>query len=276
MRALAAGARAIAAGDFDTRITAARDDELGDLANEINQLAATLRKNQLSRKQWVADIAHELRTPLAVLRGELDAIEDGVRTFDAAKRESLQSEVARLTKLVGDLHDLSIYDEGGLSYQNERIDISGLLNTILNHAEQRLRDAGIALTRQLPDAPVVVLADATRLEQLFANLIENTIRYTDAPGSLFITCDVGTDSIDIDFADSAPGVPENALDRLFDRLFRVETSRSRHSGGAGLGLSICKAIVDAHGGSIQALGSDAGGLLIRITLPLADVSETRT
>ena len=141
--------------------------------------------------------------------------------------------------------------------------------------QRALAFRGPVAPRVVVDAPVVVLADATRLEQLFANLIENTIRYTDAPGSLFITCDVGTDSIDIDFADSAPGVPASALDRLFDRLFRVETSRSRHSGGAGLGLSICKAIVDAHGGSIQALGSDAGGLLIRITLPLADVSETR-
>ena len=272
VRELASGARAITAGHFDTRIAPARDDELGDLAMEINQLAATLEKNQQSRKQWVADIAHELRTPLAVLRGELDAIEDGVRNFDTATRKSLQSEVARLTRLVGDLHDLSIYDEGGLADVHERVDINALLGDVLDNAEPRLRDARIDLTRSLPGRPVEVLADATRLEQLFANLIENSIRYTDAPGSLFVNCRLGSDHIDIDFADSAPGVPEHTLARLFDRLFRVDASRSRGSGGAGLGLSICKAIVDAHGGSIQALGSDTGGVLIRIALPLADAT----
>jgi two-component system sensor histidine kinase BaeS len=269
IRALASGARAISAGRYDTRITAARNDELGDLASDFNQLAQTLEKNQQSRQQWVADIAHELRTPLAVLRGELDAIEDGVRTFDAATRQSLQAEVARLTKLVSDLHDLSVYDEGGLDYQSESVDIGALLRRIAANSKNRLQDAGIELTEQLPDDAVRVLADASRLEQLFANLIENTIRHTDAPGSLFISCTVGSENIEIGFADSTPGVPEHTLGRLFDRLFRVETSRSRHSGGSGLGLSICKAIVDAHGGSIQAMGSDANGLLIRVTLPLA-------
>ena len=269
IRALASGARAISAGRYDTRITTARHDELGDLASDFNQLAQTLEQNQQSRQQWVADIAHELRTPLAVLRGELDAIEDGVRTFDAVTRQSLQAEVARLTKLVSDLHDLSVYDEGGPDYQSESVNIGALLRRIAANSKNRLQNAGIELTEQLPDDAVKVLADASRLEQLFANLIENTIRYTDAPGSLFISCTVGSENIEIDFADSAPGVPEHTLGRLFDRLFRVETSRSRHSGGSGLGLSICKAIVDAHGGSIQAMGSDANGLLIRVTLPLA-------
>ena len=144
-----------------------------------------------------------------------------------ATRKSLQSEVARLTRLVGDLHDLSVFDEGGLADRHERIDINALLGEVLDNAAPRLHDAGIDLTRALPGHPVDVLADATRLEQLFANLIENSIRYTDAPGSLFVTCRIGSDHIDIDFADSAPGVPEHALGRLFDRLFRVDASRSR-------------------------------------------------
>ena len=269
IRALASGARSITAGHYDTRIAAARSDELGDLAHDFNQLAETLDKNRASRRQWVADIAHELRTPLAVLRGELDAIEDGIRPFDMATQKSLQAEVTRLTKLVGDLHDLSVYDEGGPDYQHEHIDVSALLGAALVNAENRLRDAGIELQLRIPSHAIEVLADATRLEQLFANLIENTIRYTDAPGSLFVTCTAAPDAVDIDFADSAPGVPHHVLGRLFDRLFRVDASRNRNSGGSGLGLSICKAIVDAHGGTIQAMGSDAGGLLIRIHLPLA-------
>ena len=274
IRALASGARSITAGDYDTRISAVRSDELGDLAGDFNQLTETLEKNRASRRQWVADIAHELRTPLAVLRGELDAVEDGVRTFDTATRKSLQSEVARLTKLVGDLHDLSVYDEGGLDYQSERVDIGALLGAVLENAKNRLREAGIELTQQLPNDVVEVLADATRLEQLFANLVENTIRYTDSPGSLHVTCSVESDRVDLQFADSAPGVPDQSTGQLFDRLFRVSTSRSRDSGGSGLGLSICKAIVDAHGGTIRAMKSAAGGLLIRVRLPLAHAAGT--
>ena len=269
IRALASGARSITAGRYDTRIPAAHGDELGDLAGDFNQLAETLEKNRLSRQRWVADIAHELRTPLAILRGELDAIEDGVRPFDATTRKSLQAEVARLTNLVGDLHDLSVYDEGVLEYQSERVDIGALLGAVLENAENRLQDAGIELTRQLPNETANVLADPTRLEQLFTNLLENTVRYTDSPGSLHVVCTVDSKMVDLQFADSAPGVPDRSLGQLFDRLFRVNTSRSRDSGGSGLGLSICKAIVDAHGGTIQAMNSDAGGLLIRVRLPLA-------
>lgn len=276
IRALAAGARSITAGQYDTRIPAAHGDELGDLAGDFNQLAETLEKNRLSRQRWVADIAHELRTPLAILRGELDAIEDGVRTFDATTRKSLQAEVARLSKLVGDLHDLSVHDEGVLDYQSERIDIAALLGAVLDNADNRLRDAGIKLTRQLATEDVEVLGDATRLEQLFANLLENTLRYTDSPGSLHVNCAVDSDMVNLQFADSEPGVPDRLLAQLFDRLFRVSTSRSRDSGGSGLGLSICKAIVDAHGGTIQAMNSDAGGLLIRVRLPLASELGTES
>jgi len=269
IRALASGARSITAGHYDTRISAAHGDELGDLAGDFNQLAETLEKNRLSRQRWVSDIAHELRTPLAILRGELDAIEDGVRKFDTTTRKSLQAEVTRLSKLVGDLHDLSVYDEGVLDYQSKRVDIGGLLGSVLENAENRLRDTGIELTRQLPKESIDVLADPTRLEQLFANLVENTMRYTDSPGSLHVTCSVDSDWVDIQFADSAPGVPDRLLGQLFDRLFRVSASRSRDSGGSGLGLSICKAIVDAHGGTVQAMNVETGGLKIRVRLPLA-------
>ena len=267
IRTLTATARSITAGNYDTQIATARDDELGDLARDFNKLARTLEKNQASRRQWVSDIAHELRTPLAVLRGELDAIEDGVREFDQATQQSLQAEVSRLSQLVAELHELSVYDEGGTNLQRQAVDIAAMLRDVTTRAESRLHDAGIQLSLKLPDEAVTVVVDGSRIERLFMNLIENTVRYTDAPGSLYISCDAGAESIIIEFADSAPGVPQHALSRLFDRLFRVDTSRSRGTGGSGLGLSICKAIVDAHGGTIEALDSDAGGLLIRVRIP---------
>ncbi len=270
---LTAGARAISNGDYDTRISELRDDELGELAREFNNLAATLEKNRVARRQWVTDIAHELRTPLAVLRGELDAIEDGIRTFDAASQRSLQDEVARLTRLVGELHELSVYDEGSQRYRFEDIDIVAVLDDFLAGAESRLADAGIELARQLPDRPVVVAGDLSKLERMFVNLLENTLRYTDAPGKLVVTLSEAEATVLVEFADSAPGVPDRALDRLFDRLFRIDASRSRDTGGSGLGLAICKAVAEAHGGRIEAEASGLGGISIRVHLPRSETGS---
>jgi two-component system sensor histidine kinase BaeS len=270
IRTLASGTQAVTSGDYGIRIAASRSDELGDLARDFNKLAEVLEKNRASRRRWVADIAHELRTPLAILRGEIDAIEDGVRTFDKATQRSLQTEISRLTKLVGDLHDLSIYDEGGLNGRRDSVDIGVILGNALRSCENRLRDAGIALTGRIANEGAIVTGDETKLGQLFTNLVENTIRYTNAPGKMAVTCYCDDASAVIEFADSPPGVPDRALKHLFERLFRVDASRSRDTGGSGLGLSICKAIVEAHGGTIEARQSELGGLLIRVRLPLTN------
>lgn len=270
LRDLAESAQAITAGDYDTRLPDAGNDEISELARDFNLLSATLHKNRESRKQWVADIAHELRTPLSILQGELHAVEDGVREFNAQTRVSLQNEISRLIELVRDLNDLSASDEGGLSYRRDRIDLIAVLKDTLENNRTRIESAGLNLTTDLSEIPVAVIADATRVEQLVTNLIENSFRYTDTPGSLEVRTSVGQQSICVVFADSAPGVPEEALGHLFDRLYRVDPSRSRETGGSGLGLSICKAIVDAHGGNIEAAHSELGGLLIRVELPLAD------
>jgi len=276
IRSLAGGARAISAGNYDTRIPEVRNDELGDLAHEFNELALTLEKNRVARRQWVSDIAHELRTPLAVLRGELDAIEDGIREFDASTQDSLRDEISRLMSLVDELHDLSVYDEGGQRYHLESFDIAATLGEFLASSKNRLADAGIDVEVQLPEKPVIVVADETKLQRVILNLIENTLRYTDAPGQLKVACKESGDYVVIEFEDSAPGVRSEALGRVFDRLFRVDESRNRKSGGSGLGLAICQAIVDAHHGRIEALASELGGVLFRIHLPIAGTLKATT
>lgn len=270
IRALKAGVGAIANGEYDHRVDDSRRDEIGTVAHQFNQLAESLQQSRTARKRWVADIAHELRTPLSVLRGEIEAIDDGVREFDAATGESLLGEISRLTKLVGDLHHLSESDQGGLSYQRERLDIVELLANMIASNEARLQSGGLQVASTLPDTATFVIGDDDRLGQLFSNLIENSLRYTDTPGTLKITCSRGANDVHIAFEDSAPGVPHDAHKKLFERLYRVEASRNRSTGGSGLGLSICAAIVDAHGGQIVAHDSDLGGLAVVITLPLAD------
>ncbi|MFK7885424.1 MAG: ATP-binding protein [Gammaproteobacteria bacterium] len=270
IRALKAGVSAVAKGEYEHRVDATRKDEIGVVARQFNQLAESLQQSRVARKQWVADIAHELRTPLSVLRGEIEAIDDGVRELNDTTRASLLSEISRLTKLVGDLHHLSESDQGGLSYQRERLDLTALLGGIVETNHARLESAGLKVQSKLPNIPIDVIGDADRLSQLFSNLLENALRYTDKPGSLLITCSRGAGDVHIAFEDSAPGVPAGSHAKLFERLYRVEESRNRGTGGSGLGLSICAAIVTAHGGKIGAHDSDLGGLAVVMTLPLAD------
>ncbi len=274
LRLMTTGAKSISGGDYDTRIKVHRDDELGELADEFNQLARTLDKNRTARKQWVSDIAHELRTPLAILRGELEAIHDGVRALDERAQASLLAEIQHLGKLVDELHELSVFDEEHRISTNDTIDVAAQLTALVATHKPRL--ATEDLTIRLDVAPrehFAVASDAAALERVWRNLVENSRRYTDRPGQIEISCRKHTDHVLVEFADSAPGVASEHLPRLFERLYRVDPSRNRLTGGSGLGLAIAKSIVEAHGGTITADVSPLGGLLIRISLPLARVEE---
>ena len=258
---------ALTAGQFTTRVQVETGDELQRLARDLNRLAETLEQTEAARRQWVADISHELRTPLAVMRGEIEAIEDGIRPLDTKALASLQSEVALLSKLVDDLYQLALSDVGALAYQKTEIDLISLLHEVCESYRARLQEAQLQLTVQLPKAPVIVFADPARLTQMFNNLFENSLRYTDPGGQLRLTGVVRTNEVILTLEDSAPGVSPESLPRLFDRLHREENSRSRQYGGAGLGLAICRSIAEGHGGTIQAQASELGGLQIQLTLP---------
>jgi two-component system sensor histidine kinase BaeS len=269
VRRVAAATHRLAAGEYDTRVDVSSRDEIGQLATDFNSLAHTLQRNEQMRREFMADVSHELRTPLGVLHGELEALEDGVRTLDAASLRSLQAEVATLNKLVSDLYDLSLADVGALTYRKTDLDVVDLLQVTARAFSERLAARGIALELRLPDTPLSVFGDERRLQQLFNNLIENTCRYTDSGGRLRIEARAQHGRIAVDFSDTAPGVASVHLERLFDRFFRVEGSRNRGSGGAGLGLAICSRIVQAHDGTISAQPSALGGLRIAIELPAA-------
>jgi two-component system sensor histidine kinase BaeS len=264
---LARGTHALAQGRYETRIALEQRDELGRLAEHFNALAQTLERNREARKQWVADISHELRTPIAILRAELEALEDGVRPLDASAIRSLSAEVARLGSLVDDLYELARSDAGALTYSKQVIDLRSVLDETVAAFRERYDAARLGLELHRAGA-APVLADADRLRQLFANLLENSLRYTDAGGGVRITQALERNRVRVSVEDSAPGVPDEALGRLFDRLYRVDPSRSRETGAAGLGLAICAGIVKAHGGTIGARHSPLGGVAIDLELPL--------
>lgn len=266
VKRLVAGTHRLAAGDFSTRVAVSSQDELGRLAHDFNQLATSLEKNEQMRRAVMADVSHELRTPLAVLRGELEALQDGVRQPTAASLGSLQAEVSTLTKLVDDLHQLSLSDLGALAYRKSQVDCVHLLQIAVASFRERFHAKGLDIVPQLPEqAPL--FGDPDRLNQLFNNLLENSLRYTDAGGKLEIGAQTQPGRLLIYWQDSAPGVNDDQLARIFERFYRTEGSRNRASGGSGLGLSICQNIVEAHNGTIYAQHSPLGG--VRITVEFA-------
>lgn len=271
VRQIAAATHALAAGDYTTRVEPGAADDLGRLARDFNQLALVLERNERMRRQFVANVSHELRTPLAVMHGELEAIEDGVRAMDGSSVGSLQHEVRVLNKLVDDLYELSLADIGAMRYRKIDVDLVELVEQTARSFRERLARARISLDLRLPPRPLTIYADENRLQQLFSNLIENSVRYTDGGGELRIQCKRDHEYVVIDILDSAPGVDDDLLPRLFDRFFRVESSRNRATGGAGLGLAICLKIVEAHGGHIEARPSPLHGLWLSIRLPIEGV-----
>jgi two-component system sensor histidine kinase BaeS len=270
IRVMAAATHDIASGKYSVRVPISSSDELGQLGRDFNAMALALDKNEKARRQWVADISHELRTPLAVLRGEIEALLEGIRKATPDAIRSLHAEAIRLNRLVDDLYQLSLSDLGRLTYNKEDTDLAKVLMDSVEHYRAEFLRKGIKLKSDVSQGfRIMVFADRERLHQLFSNLLDNSLKYTDTEGELVIRLACHNGQAVIDFEDSAPSVPENELDRLFDRLYRVEGSRSRSSGGAGLGLAICRNIVEAHAGTISSHLSHLGGLMIRITIPVS-------
>ena len=268
IKRLTVATRKMAAGEFATRVEVASSDELGQLAQDFNLLGLTLEKNEKTRRQWVADISHELRTPLAVLRAEIEALQDGVRPTTTDAIRSLHNEVMRLHRLIDDLYQLSLSDLGGLTYRKQAVDLAALVGEALADYGGGFEAKGIALAPlSVSGQQATVFGDPERLRQLLANLLDNSLKYTDAGGRLVVGISREGGFALLDLQDTPPGVEEGKLERLFERLYRVESSRHRGAGGAGLGLAICKNIVEAHAGQIEARPSPMGGVWIRVRLP---------
>lgn len=268
IRALAQGARRLGSGHFETRVDARRGDELGELAHVFNQLAARLEDAERARRQWVADTSHELRTPLAVLRAQLEALHDDIRPATRENLALLLRQAGALEALIDDLYAMARADVGQLPYAMVPLDAWTLVEEVWRGFADRFRAHRLQATLTAPDGQARVLADGERLRQVLSNLFENSTRYT-APGGCIELAGAITDgTLQIRLDDSAPGVPMAMLERLGERFFRVDPSRSRELGGAGLGLALSRQLVEAHGGSLAFASSPLGGLRVTLTLPL--------
>lgn len=274
VKELAEGARALTSRRFETRIEVRSRDELGQLATDFNAMAQALERYERMRRQWMADISHELRTPLAILRGEIEAMQDGVREVSPEALESLHFEVLHVSRIVHDLHDLSLIESQAFDTEQTAVSPLEVLEDTLRAFHTRFELRGIRIeTNGESMKPIKIMADGDRLKQLFSNLLENVLRYAQAPGVLKISHEPAPDCLFMHFEDSGPGVPEESLGRLFDRLYRVDKARSRAQGGSGLGLAICKSIVECFGGRIEASNAPAGGLRITIAFPMRSAAS---
>ncbi len=267
---VATAASHVAAGHYDSRVS---DPGLGyefaTLASTSNTMAERLHTTETTRRRMLADLAHEMRTPLATVEAHLEAVEDGVRTLDDDTLGVITLSTRRLRRLAEDISVLSHAEEGTLDINRERIVAGSLALTAAQIAEDGFAAAGVSLdTAVRTDAQITV--DPDRIGQVLSNLLDNALRHTSPGGSVRVSCSLQGPWLEYLVSDTGHGIAPEHLSRVFDRFYRPDTARSRAHGGSGIGLSIAKALVEAHGGEISASSPGPGrGAAFRVWLPVA-------
>ena len=271
---LSHAAHALGRGDLSARVPAEAhpsrlgDDELTELGATFNVMADSLQKAETLRRDMTADIAHELRTPLAVMRGNLEAMLDGVYPADGEHIQPVLNQVHLLTRLVEDLRTLALAEAGQLPLTKRPTDLGNLIKATLASFQADAATQRVTLTATSIDSLPAIELDPDRVQQTIGILISNALRHTPADGSIIVTLRRDSAQAIIEVADSGAGIPPDDLPHIFERFYRADKSRSRESGGSGLGLAIAKSIVQAHGGIISATSEVGRGTILRFTLPL--------
>ncbi len=271
LRQISAAAHAIADGDHSSRVKPANVRELAELAESFNRMAAALQQADQQRRQLTADIAHELRTPLSIIKGQLEGIQDGVYEADAEQIEALLAEVALLERLINDLHLLALADAGQLPLYREMVAPVMLVNEAVRSFTQSAAERGIRLTTVLADDLPDIMVDPLRIAQVLGNLIGNALRHTPAGGEVKVAVTADQGSIVFSVRDTGPGIDPADLPHIFDRFYRADRSRTRSSGGAGLGLAIARRLVEAHRGQIWVESELGRGTTVSFAMPVSHV-----
>jgi histidine kinase len=273
LRQLAASSRRIAGGNYDERVTAPLTDELRDVAQSFNQMAETLAQVERQRITLIGNVAHELRTPLAGLEGYLEGLLDGVLPGDPETIHAMQHEVRRLRKLVDDLQHLSRVEAGQVAIQPQRFDVVTLVHLIVAQLRPQLLEQCLQVSIEAPEE-VLAYADPDRTAQVLVNLIGNAIRYTPEDGCITIRVRCEPTHVQVVVEDTGIGIPAEALPYLFERFYRVDPSRSRASGGSGIGLTIARHLARAMGGEITAASPGIGkGSVFTLILPRGEIAS---
>ena len=264
-------AESLAEGDFSVRVTEKGDQEFLKLAKSFNHMAEELEHAQTQRQNLTADVAHELRTPLHILQGNLEGALDGVYQASPEYFRSMLEETRLLQRLVEDLQTLSMAESGTLDFHFQNLSVVELMEDVVTSFSGRAEEAGIALLMEAPDERegLVVEGDWQRLDQVLGNVVNNALRYTPEGGEIRLSPALEGDSVLIKVEDSGEGIEAEDLPFVFDRFWKGDKSRSRASGGSGLGLAIARQLVTAHGGAISVESREGKGTTFTVRLPAA-------
>jgi signal transduction histidine kinase len=267
---VASAATAVAHGRYDTRVSSPRlGDDFDTLTEAFNQMAARLQTVDATRRQLFGDLAHEIRTPVAVLEAYMEALEDGVRSLNPATTTMLREQTRRLVRFSEDVAALAQAEESSASMAFTWIDPHELVTSAVAAAQESYHDKRVALAAAFPDDLPRLWGDPQRLAQILGNILDNALRHTPEHGHVEVRADASRDQLTVRVVDTGDGIPAEHLPHVFERFYRIDAARSREHGGAGIGLAIAKALAEAHGGHITAISDGPGaGATFTITLPL--------
>ncbi len=269
LRALSQSARAIAEGDLGQRVAVRSDDEIGQVARSFNRMAESLAEADVQRRNMMADIAHELRTPLTVVQGNLEALMDGVYDLTPGNVALVHKQTVVLTRLVADLRDLALAEAGQLRLEVKAFSLEDVITQVTEGLEVQAHEREVTLKFEIAVELPKIQADEQRITQVLFNLVSNALRHTPAGGTVTISAELREDRILVSVRDTGTGIPPEDLPHVFERFYRADRSRARSTGGSGLGLTIAKQIVEAHGGQIWAQSWLGAGSTFAFSLPLS-------
>ncbi|HWR07906.1 sensor histidine kinase [Sporomusa sp.] len=271
LRRLSIAAEAIEQGDLEQRVPVSSKDEVGHLARIFNRMATTLESNMKLRQQLLANIAHELRTPIAIIKGHLEGMLDDVIDLNKVEVASLHEETVRLNRLITDLKDLSLAEVGQLSLDKQPTNINHLIRRTIQLMKTTIDEKKMAVECNLIEKMPEINVDPDRISQVFSNIFVNALRYTPDSGKVLVTTELeknqGQQWVKIAVSDNGPGIAPDVIPHIFDHFYRGEKSRDRKSGGTGLGLAIVKQLVEFHGGKVIVDSGQGTGTTFFVYLP---------
>jgi signal transduction histidine kinase len=275
LRDMARAAHRMETGDYSQRVHTTSRDEVGQLAAAFNNMSAELESLERLRRDLVANVSHELKTPISALRAHLENLRDGVERPDPETLEVMLSQSERLGRLVDQLLDLSRIESGELRLNRSPVPLHALVREVLSEIEVARADRGVRMSDAVPDDLPPVIVDPERVHQVLFNLLDNAVRYTPPGGVVTVSAHAINGSCEIAVTDTGPGIAPEHLPRLFDRFYRADAARSRGDGGTGIGLAIARSMVEAHGGHIRAESRLGRGSVFTFDLPVAPAAENR-
>lgn len=276
LRDMAKAARRMERGDYGQRVVTSSRDEVGQLAVAFNRMSSELENVERLRRDLVANVSHELKTPISALRAHLENLLDGVESADPQTLQVMLAQSERLGRLVDQLLELSRLESGDVPLDRRAVPLPQLVARVMSEIRVTSSRGDVEISQDVAEDLPPVFADAERVHQVLFNLLDNAVRFTPAGGCVSISAARRNGAIEVTVSDTGPGIPAEHLPRVFDRFYRVDPARSRDEGGTGIGLAIARSVVEAHGGRIWAASEPGRGSAFTFELPAAPASEPET